>query len=213
MSRLALAGLEPTILWLGVRRANHSAIATRHQMSHTPNTRHYTIQGTSSLWTISISRKLRCTVEYRMYYVSTELLVCRTRWNALLLCCLLLNRAPTNEFPRWSGSNSGPIEFIYLFMYLFILSIYLFTYLLIYRIFVTLLNTAPFGSKHFNATPHPFTKRFRITSNPLWIYLSTVTKRIVLDFLIFLNFNESLKHYYDGCPILHPSVLVQLFMR
>ncbi len=29
LSRLALAGLEPTILWLGVRRANHSAIATR----------------------------------------------------------------------------------------------------------------------------------------------------------------------------------------
>ena len=29
VSRLALAGLEPTILWLGVQRANHLAIATR----------------------------------------------------------------------------------------------------------------------------------------------------------------------------------------
>ncbi len=29
MSRLALAGLKPTILWLGVQRANHSAITTR----------------------------------------------------------------------------------------------------------------------------------------------------------------------------------------
>ncbi len=30
MSQLFLAGLKLTILWLGVRRANHSAIATRH---------------------------------------------------------------------------------------------------------------------------------------------------------------------------------------
>ncbi len=30
MSQLVLAGLEPTILWLGVRCANHSVIATRH---------------------------------------------------------------------------------------------------------------------------------------------------------------------------------------
>ena len=29
MSQLVLAGFEPTILWLGVRRANHWAIATR----------------------------------------------------------------------------------------------------------------------------------------------------------------------------------------
>ncbi len=29
MSQLVLVGLEPMILWLGVRRANHSAITTQ----------------------------------------------------------------------------------------------------------------------------------------------------------------------------------------
>ncbi len=33
MSQLVLAELEPTMLWLGVRRANHSAIATRQMTS------------------------------------------------------------------------------------------------------------------------------------------------------------------------------------